>query len=114
MKKLYGVTVAMITPFTEEGNVDVKALEKLTEMLISRGVNCLYPCGTTGEMVHLSEEERKTVAETVIRAASGRANVFIHCGAMTQKETENLVKHAYAGVLSIPFVVVCLTLAIRN
>ena len=28
MKKLYGVTVAMITPFTEEGNVDVKALEK--------------------------------------------------------------------------------------
>ena len=41
MKKLYGVTVAMITPFTEEGNVDVKALEKLTEMLISRGVNCL-------------------------------------------------------------------------
>lgn len=30
MKKLYGVTVAMITPFTEEGNVDVKALEKLT------------------------------------------------------------------------------------
>ena len=37
MKKLYGVTVAMITPFTEEGNVDVKALEKLTEMLISRG-----------------------------------------------------------------------------
>lgn len=95
MKKLYGVTVAMITPFTEEGNVDVKALEKLTEMLISRGVNCLYPCGTTGEMVHLSEEERKTVAETVIRAASGRANVFIHCGAMTQKETENLVKHAY-------------------
>ena len=49
MKKLYGVTVAMITPFTEEGNVDVKALEKLTEMLISRGVNCLYPCGTTGD-----------------------------------------------------------------
>ena len=49
MKKLYGVTVAMITPFTEEGNVDVKALEKLTEMLISRGVNCpVYPCGTTG------------------------------------------------------------------
>ena len=95
MKKLYGVTVAMITPFTEEGNVDVKALDKLTEMLISRGVNCLYPCGTTGEMVHLSEEERKTVAETVIRVASGRANVFIHCGAMTQKETENLVKHAY-------------------
>ena len=35
MKKLYGVTVAMITPFTEEGNVDVKALDKLTEMLIT-------------------------------------------------------------------------------
>ena len=48
MKNLYGVTVAMITPFTEEGAVDCHSLSLLTEKLVEKGVNCLYPCGTTG------------------------------------------------------------------
>ncbi len=95
MKKLYGVTVAMITPFTEDGRIDHRALTDYTEMLIEKGVDCLYPCGTTGEMVHLSGQERKEIAETVIQAAAGRANVFIHCGAVCQEETEALLKHAY-------------------
>ena len=42
MKKLYGVTVAMITPFTEEGNVDVKALDKL-ETIFQHNEGCNPP-----------------------------------------------------------------------
>ncbi|MBS0849253.1 dihydrodipicolinate synthase family protein [Citrobacter sp. JGM124] len=94
MKKLFGVTVAMTTPFDVNDNVDVNALAALTEMLISKGVSCLYPCGTTGEMLRLSVEERKTVAETVINTAKGRLPVFIHVGAMTLKETIALARHA--------------------
>lgn len=95
MKKLYGVTAAMVTPFGEDGRVDRAALALLTEALIQKGVNCLYPCGTTGEMVHLSEKERKEIAETVIGTASGRARVFVHCGAMRQEETLELLRHAH-------------------
>lgn len=94
MKKLYGVTAAMVTPFTEQGRVDRKSLALLTEMLVEKGVNCLYPCGTTGEMVHLTESERKEIAETVVEAAAGRAEVFIHCGALRREETEALLVHA--------------------
>lgn len=94
MKKLYGVTVAMITPFDEQGRVNVQALVHLTDMLLEKGVNCLYPCGTTGEMVHLSTEERKLVAETVVKTAAGRGTVFVHCGAMKQEDTEELLLHA--------------------
>lgn len=94
MKRLYGVTVAMITPFDENGKVNVKVLADLTDMLLKNGVNCLYPCGTTGEMVHLSTEERKLVAETVVKAAAGRGTVFIHCGAIKQEDTEELLAHA--------------------
>lgn len=94
MKKLYGVTVAMTTPFKNNGEIDVAALEQLTEILLKKGVNCLYPCGTTGEMVHLSVEERMLVAETVIRTAKDKGTVFIHCGAVKQEETETLLKHA--------------------
>lgn len=96
MKKLYGVTTAMTTPFGDDGNVDYAALEAQTRMLVSKGVHCLYPGGTTGEMLRLSVEERKQVAETVLRAAEGKVTVYIHCGAMRQEDTIELVKHAHA------------------
>ena len=49
----------MTTPFDGEGKVDVAAIEKTTDALIKSGVDCLYPCGTTGEMSRLTIEERK-------------------------------------------------------
>lgn len=95
MKKLYGVITAMTTPFTQEGKVNVAALEEQTEFLIGKGVQCLYPCGTTGEMYLMSPEERELVAETVVKKAAGRVTVFIHVGAMTVEETIRLAKHAH-------------------
>lgn len=94
MKKLYGVITAMTTPFTADNKVDVAALEAQTEYLIQKGVQCLYPCGTTGEMYLMSAEERELVAETVIKKAAGRVTVFIHVGAMDQDETIRLAQHA--------------------
>ena len=55
MKKLFGVITAMTTPFTQDGKVDTAALEAQTEFLIQKGVQCLYPCGTTGEMYLMSQ-----------------------------------------------------------
>lgn len=94
MKKLYGVITAMTTPFDEAGEVLVEGLEQQTEFLIQKGVNCLYPCGTTGEMFLMSAEQRELVAETVVKKAAGRVTVFIHVGAMTQEETIRLAQHA--------------------
>lgn len=94
MKKLYGITVAMVTPFTADDKVDYKALEGITNMLIEKGVDCLYPCGTTGEMLRLTVEERKKIAETIVKTADHRVTVFIHCGCMRQDDTIELIKHA--------------------
>lgn len=95
MKRLYGLTTAMITPIDEQDHVDLNAVKDLTDFLISKGVHCLYPCGTTGEMYLLSTAERKKIAETVVKQAKGRVTVFIHVGAMTQKETLELAGHAH-------------------
>ena len=43
MKKLCGVTVAMVTPMFEDGSIDLAGVVKLTEMLVGKGVQCLYP-----------------------------------------------------------------------
>ena len=95
MKKLYGVITAMTTPFTADGKVDTAALEEQTEYLIEKGIQCLYPCGTTGEMYLMSAEERELVAETVVKKAAGRVTVFIHVGAMPVDETIRLAQHAH-------------------
>lgn len=91
---MFGVITAMTTPFDATDRVDVKALEEQVEFDISKGVDCLYPCGTTGEMLNMTPEERELAAETVLRAAAGRVTVFIHVGAMTLKETVRLAQHA--------------------
>jgi len=94
MKKLYGVITAMVTPFDQNDQVDLGAVAKLTDWLIKKGVHCLYPTGTTGEMFLMSVEERKKIAETVVKTAAGRAVVYIHTGAMTLKDTIELSRHA--------------------
>lgn len=94
MKLMKGVIVPMTTPFTEHDSVDAAALSENTRWLIDRGINCLYPCGTTGEMLLMDNDERKRVAETVVEAAQGRADVFVQCGAMTTRDTLELIRHA--------------------
>lgn len=95
MKKMYGVTVAMITPFKADNSIDVEYLESYTEYLIDSGVHCLYPCGTTGEMLKMSVDERKLVAETVVRKTNERIPVFIHVGSMTTSDSITLAQHAH-------------------
>lgn len=94
MKALKGVVTAMVTPFTENEEVDYRALENLVEFLIGKGVHALFPLGTTGEMFKLTFEEKKKVAETIIKKVDGRIPVFIHVGSFNFQETKELAKHA--------------------
>ena len=94
MKKLYGVVVPIVTPLTQEDAIDVTSLKRLADHCIDSGMQAIYPCGTTGEMMYLSVEERRLVAETVVRHAAGRVPVFVHVGAWNLRDTVELAKHA--------------------
>lgn len=59
MKTLKGVIAATVTPMNEEGQVDFKAVKSLTHFLIDKKVHGLFPCGSTGEGILMSTEERK-------------------------------------------------------
>lgn len=43
---LHGVYTALITPFTEYGNVDYTSLERLVNFQIENGIDGIVPCGT--------------------------------------------------------------------
>ncbi|MCC7210098.1 MAG: dihydrodipicolinate synthase family protein [Anaerolineae bacterium] len=92
--KIRGVIVPMLTPFTEDGRIDERGVEALTEFLVARRIAGLFPLGTTGEGPLLSAEERRQVAAWVVRYAAGRAPVIIHSGAITTAETVDLTRHA--------------------
>lgn len=90
-----GVIPPVVTPFADDGKrVDVGALERLCNFLIERGVHGLFALGTTGEGASLSVEERKIVAEQIVRCVRGRVPVLIHAGAVTTAMTIELARHA--------------------
>ena len=94
MKKLEGVITPLSTPMDEKERVDYDSLENLCNYLIEKGINGLYPNGTTGEVIYLTLEERKKILEHTIKAAAGRATVFSMVGAATTQDTIELAQHA--------------------
>ena len=96
MQKLYGTVVPIVTPLTEDDKIDVQSLKNLVDHCIDNGLQCLYPCGTTGEMMYLTVEERKLVAETVIEHTNKRVPVFVQVGAWNLADTIELAQHAVA------------------
>jgi 4-hydroxy-tetrahydrodipicolinate synthase len=65
---LDGVIVALLTPVTQEGQVDHGALRRLVERLVDRGVTGVSPLGSTGEGYSLGLEQRLAVVDTVARS----------------------------------------------
>ena len=80
MKELIGTGVALITPFKSDLSIDHQALAAIVEFNITNGVNYLVICGTTGESVTLSTEEKKAITQTVIAANNGRVPLVIGIG----------------------------------
>lgn len=96
MQKLFGTVVPIVTPLTDEDTIDEASLKNLVDHVIDGGLQCLYPCGTTGEMMYLTVEERKQVAEITVKHTAGRIPVFVHVGAWNLKDTIELAHHAAA------------------
>lgn len=81
-----GTGVALITPFTKEGQIDYPSLEKIIEHCIQGGVESLISMGTTGESVTLSHEEKYKVIQFTIERARKRAQIIVGIGGNNTKE----------------------------
>jgi 4-hydroxy-tetrahydrodipicolinate synthase len=93
-QKVRGLFTALITPFDKEGKVDAAQLAELVKFQVSKGVDGIYPCGSTGLGPMLKMEERKLVAETVVKTARGRVPVVVQVGSADTASTVELARHA--------------------
>jgi len=73
--RFHGTGVALVTPFSKDGNIDWPGLEKLIDHVINGGVEYLVSMGTTGESATLSEEERFAVMDFTVKVANKRVPV---------------------------------------
>lgn len=85
--------VAAVTPLTDDGaELDLAAIPPYAEFLTRHGADGVFACGTTGEGVLLSLDERRSVAAAYRDALSG--TLIVHAGAQNTRDTCALAAHA--------------------
>ena len=88
--QLRGCGTALVTPFKQDGSVDLRAQRALVEWQIEQGIDFLVPCGTTGETPTLTHDEWLQVIQQTIEVANGR--VPIVAGATSNNTAEAVAR----------------------
>ncbi len=100
-----GFMPALITPYTENDEINVTVLRELVDHQLGKDVSGFYLCGSTGEGAFQTVAERILVTETVMAQVAGRVPVIVHVGAAVVNDAVRLAEHAQdvgaAGISSI-------------
>lgn len=80
-KPIFGLSAALVTPYTASGEVDLPRLASHAGSVLARGCDGVTLCGTTGEGFGLTHTERKAMYDAVAKATP--AGTRIHVGIMT-------------------------------
>ncbi|MFG3615008.1 4-hydroxy-tetrahydrodipicolinate synthase [Nocardia sp. NPDC047654] len=88
------VGVAMVTPFSADGKLDVDAGVALAARLIDRGVDLLAISGTTGESPTTTESEKADLLRAVVDAVGERATVIAGAGTYDTAHSIELARNA--------------------
>ncbi|MGE0567860.1 MAG: 4-hydroxy-tetrahydrodipicolinate synthase [Bacteroidia bacterium] len=103
MRKILGGTgVAIVTPFTSKGAVDVPALTKLVKHLHKGNIEYIVILGTTGESATLSKEEKLLVVNTVKKANNKKLPLVLGVGGNNTAEVvKNLKETDFKGISAV-------------
>jgi 4-hydroxy-tetrahydrodipicolinate synthase len=89
------VLTAIMTPFGEDGSVDLDRFRELCLHLVGNGSDGLVVAGTTGESPTLSDDERFSIFETAVDAVGGRATVIAGTGTYSTAHSVHLTERAH-------------------
>lgn len=99
MKTFRGVIPPVVTPLTENYEVDYASLTRVIEHLIDGGVHGLFTLGSSGEVVFHDDATRARIIEHTLKVANGRVPVFAGCiDQATDKTIANAKVAQQAGV----------------
>ena len=87
-----GCGTALVTPFLDDGTLDVDALRSLVQYQLAEGIDFLVPCGTTGEAPTLEHEEYLGVVRVVAQEANRKVPVIAGAGGNNTRKICSLVQ----------------------
>ena len=87
-----GIIPPIITPLTDEGEVNYPVLRQMVNHLIDNGVHGLFPLGTTGEFYAFDDDTYRKILETVVDETAGRVPVYGGASHITTRGVIRLVK----------------------
>ncbi|WP_420033013.1 4-hydroxy-tetrahydrodipicolinate synthase [Streptomyces sp. cg28] len=85
---------AMVTPFTDDGALDLTAAQRLADRLVTEGCEGLVLSGTTGESPTTTDAEKRDLVRAVREAVDGRATVLAGVGTSDTRHTIALADEA--------------------
>ena len=106
VSRFSGIIPPLVTLFDRRGRIDEAANLAHVDVVIAGGVHGVFALGSTGEAMHLTLEERRSFAQTIVRHVDGRVPVLVGCLSTSTEEAAALARHAQEigadGVVVIP------------
>lgn len=106
LNKYRGVIPAFYACYDDDGKVSPERVRALTEYHIKKGVKGIYVCGSSGECIYQTVEDRKITLENIMTVAKGKLTVIAHVACNNTEESVELAKHAESlgvdAIASIP------------
>ena len=104
-QQFHGTGVAIVTPFLENGDLDLASLEKLIHFLTAGQVEYLVVLGTTGESATLNAAEKQQVFAEVARINDGKLPLVAGIGGNDTNEVVHAMRSfhpdGYSAILSV-------------
>src|SRR5256885_1774598 len=97
LQRLAGCGTALVTPFTEAGDVDERSLRSFVEWQIASGVHFVVPCGSTGEAATMTLAEHRRVVEITVEQTAGRVPVMAGAASNDTKKAIALSREMQAA-----------------
>lgn len=98
---IQGIIPALVTPFNNDDtySLNLEAVPVIMQPMIDAGVGGFFICGSTGEVLTLTPEERKAMAERVMEVRNGQPlekqiPIIVHVGATNIEQAVELARHA--------------------
>ncbi|WP_236978056.1 dihydrodipicolinate synthase family protein [Membranihabitans maritimus] len=91
--KIKGLIVPTFTPLDSRGELKLEMIDRYARYLVSIGVDGVFICGTTGEGLLLSVEERQKILEAWM-LHSNNLTVIVHISSTSYKDSIRLASHA--------------------
>lgn len=94
---LRGLLAAPHTPFNHAGDLDVSVIVSQADALVRNRVTGAFVCGTTGEGLSLTIDERMLVLDTWLDVKPSGFHVIAHVGAAAERDAIVLTEHAVSA-----------------